>query len=104
MGTPMGNPAISASPVAVMSPSTRDTSVEVPPMSKAMMRSKPLARALAAAPTTPPAGPDRTVRTGSRAAAAKEVIPPLDCMTKMRAALVSAAAFDLGWRSGSPLR
>ena len=44
---------------------------------------KPLARALAAAPTTPPAGPESTVRTGSRAAAESAVMPPLDCMTKM---------------------
>jgi len=38
--------------------------VEVPPMSKPIMRLKPLRRARAAAPTTPPAGPERTVRTG----------------------------------------
>src|ERR1700722_590410 len=51
-----------------------------------MMRSKPLARAVAAAPTTPPAGPERTVRTGSRAAVESAVMPPLDCITKMRGA------------------
>jgi hypothetical protein len=55
-------------------------------MSKAMMRSKPLARALPAAPTTPPAGPESTVRTGSLAAAASAAIPPLDCITKIRGA------------------
>ena len=53
-------------------------------MSKEMMRSNPLRRAMAAAPTTPPAGPESTVRTGSRAAEARLVIPPLDCITKMR--------------------
>ena len=42
MGTPMGSPATSAWLAVVMAPSTRETSVEVPPMSKAMMRSKPL--------------------------------------------------------------
>ena len=66
------------------SPSTSATSVEVPPISKEMIRSKPLRRAMAAAPTTPPAGPESTVRTGSRAAERRPVIPPLDCMTKIR--------------------
>ncbi len=37
-------------------------------MSNEMILSKPLRRARAAAPTTPPAGPESTVRTGSRAA------------------------------------
>ena len=84
MGTLMGRPATCASLAVVIAPSTRETSVEVPPMSKAMMRVKPLRRAETEAPTTPPAGPERTVRTGSRAAEASEVMPPLDCMTKMR--------------------
>ena len=66
------------------SPSTSETSVEVPPMSKEMIWSKPLARAVAEAPTTPPAGPESTVRTGSRAAVERVVMPPLDCMTKIR--------------------
>ena len=52
-------------------------------MSNEMIRSKPLRRAVAAAPTTPPAGPESTVRTGSRAAEASAVIPPLDCIKKM---------------------
>ena len=65
------------------SPSTSATSVDVPPMSNVMIRSIPLRRAIAAAPTMPPAGPDSTVRTGSRAAVARAVIPPLDCITKM---------------------
>src|SRR3989454_1528654 len=52
-------------------------------MSNEMIRSKPLCRAMAAAPTTPPAGPESTVRTGSRAADVSAVIPPLDCIKKM---------------------
>ena len=52
-------------------------------MSNEMMRSNPLRLATAAAPTTPPAGPDNTVRTGSRAADLTAVIPPLDCITKI---------------------
>ena len=35
------------------------------------------------APTTPPAGPESTVRTGSLEADARLVIPPLDCITKI---------------------
>ena len=53
----MGSPATSAWLAVVMVPSTRETSVDVPPMSKAMMRLRPLRRALAAAPTTPGRGP-----------------------------------------------
>ena len=83
MGTLIGSPAICASLAVLIAPSTSDTSVEVPPMSKAMMFSNPLARAVAAAPTTPPAGPESTVRTGSRAAVASAVMPPEDCMTKI---------------------
>jgi hypothetical protein len=55
-------------------------------MSNESIRWNPLLAAIAAAPTNPPAGPDSTVRTGSRAAAANAVIPPLDCMTKIRGA------------------
>ena len=55
-------------------------------MSNESIRWNPLLAAIAAAPTNPPAGPDSTVRTGSRAAAPSAVIPPLDCMTKIRGA------------------
>src|SRR6185437_14998369 len=57
------------------------TSVEVPPISKVMMSWNPAARAERNAPTIPPAGPERMVRTGSCAAAAAEMLPPDDCMT-----------------------
>ena len=50
-------------------------------MSKPMIFSYPAMRATAYAPTTPPAGPDKTVRTGSFAAACAETIPPEDCIT-----------------------
>ena len=75
-GMLMGRPATCASLAVLGSSSTSETSVEVPPMSKAMIFLKPLARAEAAAPTTPPAGPESTVRTGSRAAVESEVMPP----------------------------
>ena len=53
-------------------------------MSKERILWKPLRAAVAAAPTSPPAGPESTVRTGSRAADSRAVMPPLDCMTKIR--------------------
>ena len=39
-------------------------------------------RAAAVAPTTPPAGPERIVRTGSAAAVRAVTSPPLDCITR----------------------
>jgi len=50
-------------------------------MSNVMMFSKPAAPQARNAPTTPPAGPDKIVRTGSFAAAAAEMLPPDDCIT-----------------------
>src|SRR5258706_5543486 len=41
-------------------PAKCDTSVEVPPMSKPMILPKPAAREARTAPTTPPAGPQRS--------------------------------------------
>ena len=46
-----------------------------------------IAAAINAGPLTPPAGPDSTVRTGSRAAIRADKIPPFDCMTRTRAPL-----------------
>ena len=57
----MGNPPMFDSLVYVNLPSYSATSVDVPPMSKLITRSIPVSAATAAAPTTPPAGPDRTV-------------------------------------------
>src|SRR5258705_6870035 len=42
----------------------------------------PAVRAARSAPTTPPEGPDRIVRTGSVAATSAEMLPPEDCMTR----------------------
>ena len=50
-------------------------------MSKLIARAIPTESASQAAATTPPAGPERIVRTGSRAARAAVVMPPLDCIT-----------------------
>ena len=53
----------STSVVSRAAPSARLTSVDVPPMSKPRIFRNPLRRAVSIAPTTPPAGPDSTVRT-----------------------------------------
>ncbi len=72
--------------------STSATSVEVPPMSKVMIGKQPARAATACAPTTPPAGPERIVRTGSRAAVAAPMMPPEDCMTASRSPRARAAS------------
>ena len=54
-------------------------------MSKVMKRSVPIARAIAAAPITPAAGPERIVRTGSARASAGPIALPSDCMILSRA-------------------
>ncbi len=51
-------------------------------MSMVMTSRKPAAAATAAAPTTPPAGPERSVRTGARRAWAADMRPPFDCMIR----------------------
>ena len=47
-------------------------------MSKVIRSGKPAASPTAWAPTTPVDGPDRMVRTGISAAAAKPMTPPFD--------------------------
>ena len=68
-GSRIGNPATRRSPAgAGRPPSTRQTSVLVPPMSKVTASSNPAPRAAAAAAMTPPAGPDSNKATGRSAA------------------------------------
>src|SRR5258705_12625641 len=81
-GTATGNPATEASFVVRACPRQRETSVEVPPMSKVMMSRVPATAQTRSAPTTPPAGPERIARTGSAAAVPADTDPPLDCMTR----------------------
>ena len=50
-------------------------------MSKVMMLRKALMRPARQPAVTPPAGPDSTVVTARRAAAANVAMPPFDCMT-----------------------
>ena len=81
--TATGRPATTASFVMrIPSRSESATSVDVPPMSKVMRFLYPATRAARNAPTTPPDGPERIVRTGSSAAAVAEILPPEDCITR----------------------
>ena len=86
-GTPTGQWAMTDTLVTRISPWQSDTSVDVPPISKVRIASYPAARATSHAPTTPPAGPLRMVRTGSRADTRAEMLPPFDCMTRRLVAL-----------------
>ena len=61
-------------------------------MSKATASSTPTARATAAAPHAPAAGPDSSVCTGSRAATVAAKVPPPDRITSTPGAASSAAA------------
>src|SRR6478609_11281716 len=67
------------------------TSVDVPPMSKVRMRSKPAYDATNDAPLTPPAGPDRTVWTGFLHAASRLISPPSERTTWIGARTCAAA-------------
>src|ERR1700686_5176693 len=100
MGTATGTPDTMDSEVVAREPqlplSISETSVDVPPMSSVMMRSKPAISETYCAPRTPPAGPDRIVRTGSCAAARAERMPPFDCMTPTPARLARRGALGLG--------
>ena len=83
-GSRTGKSPTIVSDVVGIAPSIRQTSVDVPPMSKPMTRGYPAASATARAPTAPAAGPERIVRTAAALAAAAESRPPFDCMTANR--------------------
>ena len=77
---------------AVLPFAITDTSNDVPPRSQVMRLSKPAAFASAAPATTPAAGPDSAVRTGSRRAVAVDMMPPFDCTMWSCAVLSRASA------------
>ena len=56
----------------------RQTSVVVPPMSKARARVRPRARDVCAAAATPPAGPDMAMLSGRSLAASTDIMPPAE--------------------------
>ncbi len=72
---------------------TRQTSVDVPPMSR-LITFRPCRAAVATRPATPPAGPDSTSRCALSSARGAGTLPPLDCITRNGAVTPdSAAAF-----------
>ena len=73
-------------------PSTRQTSVLVPPASMVSTRSKPAAAARKAAPSAPAAGPLRIVVIGWLTTSRAEITPPLDFITWKGTAGPSSAA------------
>ena len=77
---------------AILPPATTETSNEVPPRSQVIRLSKPAACASAAPATTPAAGPDSAVRTGSLRAVAVDMMPPFDCTMWIFALLSCASA------------
>ena len=82
IGTLTGKRPTSPSVVTPGSPpSTRQTSVLVPPASMVSTRSKPAARARYAAPSAPAAGPLRMVVIGWLITSRAEITPPLDFIT-----------------------
>src|ERR1041385_2261102 len=81
--TATGKPATLASFVVRIAPLSHNaTSVHVPPMSNVITFLIPADCAARSAPTTPPDGPERIVRTGSAAATSAEMLPPDDCITR----------------------
>ena len=85
MGIWMGRPNSISKLVVKLSlpPTTVETSVEVPPMSRVTRWSTPTLRAICLAPTTPPVGPERVIWMGWRAAASSVISPPLDLIAAM---------------------
>jgi hypothetical protein len=62
IGTRTGSPSIVRSlERSTLPPAIRQTSVEVPPMSKEIAFSTPASAAIRAAPTAPPAGPETRI-------------------------------------------
>jgi len=77
VGTLAGKYPTSVDREIVGSPSRMtETSVEVPPISKASNFLKPVRRAIITVEVTPPAGPERTVCTGRSEAAVALISPP----------------------------
>ena len=58
--------------------SIRHTSVLVPPMSQVMKSASATEPAIQVAPATPPAGPERIVRTGRVRAVSRSITPPAE--------------------------
>ena len=60
----------------------RQTSVDVPPISKVTASATPVRAPTACAAATPPAGPDISIASGTLRAPAGVAMPPLDCIRR----------------------
>src|SRR5207253_6780 len=60
----------------------RQTSVDVPPISKVTASATPVRAPTACAAATPPAGPDISIASGTLRAPAGVAMPPLDCVSR----------------------
>ncbi len=88
VGARTGRPAISVSVRSWTRPfSMIATSNVVPPTSVQIASRCPSRRASDATPTTPPAGPDESVRTGRSTARSRVITPPFDCITPIGASI-----------------
>ncbi len=95
VGMRQGYPPTSVCCAITGSPdSIRQTSVEVPPMSKEIARSSPSLAASSAAAATPPAGPDNRMVVGFAAAVTTGATPPFDRMINSSVAMSGVAAVD----------
>ena len=82
IGAMIGQPSMRLSSTVSASPSTITPMSElVPPMSMVTTSARPARPARNWAPTTPPLGPDMTVRAGYSRAVPAGITPPFDCMT-----------------------
>ena len=83
-GRRTGKPAtLRPKAISALPSRTRQTSVEVPPMSNVMRSLRPARAPAATAPTTPAAGPDRAVRIGISPARPTDMSPPEDWQMPM---------------------
>ena len=95
LGSRIGSPPTLRSLVlSARPPVTRQTSVDVPPISSPIAFSKPASDASRAAPTAPAAGPETRIVAGCAAASSGVATPPEERITSGsgRPAEVQAAA------------
>ena len=79
----MGQWLMVPSSVREKSPSSKATSVDVPPISKLIILSIPHCLDMFLIADRPPAGPERRRFTARCAACEISIVPPLDCITEM---------------------
>jgi hypothetical protein len=93
LGKRIGSPPTRRSAArSARAPLISETSVDVPPMSKAIAFAKPTSAANRAAPTVPAAGPETRIVAGCAAASAGIATPPDERITSGSGSPASAHA------------